>query len=223
MPYRRVPFVNNEVYHAIARGVAKKPIFTSSNDYHRALSLIDFYRRGTLSLRFSYFKRLYREEKENFLKRLKNKKPVVEILAFCLMPNHIHFLLKQLEKRGIPIFMSNFQNSYAKYFNTKYQRIGPLFQPMFKAVRIETDQQLIHVSRYIHLNPVSAYLIEIEELENYPWSSFGAYLNRKTLEFVNPDLVLSLFESSAKYRQFVYDQADYQRKLERIKHLTLEE
>ena len=215
--------MNGEVYHTIARGVAKKPIFTSGNDYHRALDLINFYRRGTLSLRFSYFKRLLKDEKEVFLKRLVKKNPVVEILAFCLMPNHIHFLLKQLEKRGIPIFMSNFQNSYAKYFNTKYKRLGPLFQPMFKAIRIETDNQLIHVSRYIHLNPVSSYLIEIEDLENYSWSSFRAYLNRKTLEFVDPDLVLSLFESLAKYRQFVYDQADYQRKLEQIKHLILEE
>lgn len=223
MPYRKLPFVNNEIYHVIARGVAKKPIFISSNDYYRAFELIDFYRRGTLSLRFSYFSRLPKKKKEEFLKRIGNIKPVVEILAFCLMSNHLHFLLRQLEKRGISIFMSNFQNSYAKYFNLRHKRIGPLFQPMFKAVRIEDDEQLVHVSRYIHLNPVSSYLIEIEELEDYPWSSFGVYLGKRKLEFVEPNLILDYFGKREKYRQFVFDQADYQRELEKIKHLILEQ
>ena len=119
--------------------------------------------------------------------------------------------------------MSRFENSYARYFNIKYDRVGPLFQPMFKAVRIETEEQFLHVSRYIHLNPTSSYLIKIKDLKNYPWSSFAGFLDAKFLQFVNPKLVLSHFKSKEAYRKFVLDQADYQRKLELIKHLTLEE
>lgn len=223
MPYRKPPFATNEIYHTISRGVAKKPIFTSERDYQRALRLIDFYRYNHPPLRFSHFNRLAKKEKGDFLNSLKrNNPPIVDILAFCLMPNHIHFLLKQLKERGVPIFISNFQNSYARYFNTKYKRIGPLFQPMFKAIRIETEEQLLHVSRYIHLNPPTSYLLEIKDLKNYPWSSFTEYLGIKPFQFTNPNLILGHFKTREAYRKFVFDQANYQRELATIKHLILE-
>jgi putative transposase len=162
------------------------------------------------------------KKKETSLKKLRESKRLVEIIAFCLMPNHFHLLLKQLQKKGTSTFMRNFQNSYARYFNTKYHRSGALFQALFKAVRIETDAQLLHVSRYIHLNLVSSFLVEIKNLENYPWSSFPEYMKSRSLEFVDPDLVLKQFKTEKDYKKFVFDQADYQRKLQEIKHLTLE-
>ena len=95
---------------------------------------------------------------------------------------------------------------------------------MFKAVMIETDEQLLHVSRYIHLNPSTGYLVEIKDLENYPWSSFKDYLvGQPTLNnFLDINQVLDLAAKPGYYKQFVFDQADYQRKLGEIKHLTLE-
>lgn len=134
----------------------------------------------------------------------------------------MHFLLKQLEDKGVPTFMRNFQNSYARYFNTKYERIGALFQALFKAVRVETDEQLLHVSRYIHLNPVTSYLIEVKDLIDYPWSSFPGYMRKQPKRFASPDLVLNFFKTKKDYQRFVLDQADYQRELAKIKQLLLE-
>lgn len=138
------------------------------------------------------------------------------------MPNHFHFLLKQLQDNGISIFISKFSNSYAKYFNTKHERVGPLFQGRFKAIHIENDEQLIHVSRYIHLNPVVSSLINTEALESYLWSSYPKYLDLAMLDFVDKEMVMSFFKSEVKYKNFVLDQIDYGKKLEQIKHLILE-
>lgn len=222
MPYRKTILINDEIYHIINRGIAQAPVFEEARDYQRALDVINFYRYHRPSLSFSHHKRLAKEDREKFIENLKKHEVIIKIIAFCLMPNHCHFLLKQNKNKGVSNFMRNFQNSYAKYFNTKYKRTGALFQSMFKAVRIETDEQLLHVSRYIHLNPVSAYLIEIEDLENYPWSSFGCYMDQWEYEFVQPKIILSFFKTKREYQKFVLDQAEYQRELQKIRHLTLE-
>lgn len=119
--------------------------------------------------------------------------------------------------------MANFQNAYARFFNSKNRRDGPLFQSMFKAVRIEDNNQLLHVNRYMHLNPVSSYLIEKEELAIYPWSSYLQYIDKVPNSFVKTELVLDQFRNIEDYKKFVFDQADYQRQLASIKHLILEE
>lgn len=223
MPYRVVPIVTDEIYHVFNRGVAKMPIFSSSNHFYRFLDLINYYRFQDTPVSYSQFKEIEKDTRDRILGRLvKDNKKLIQILAFCLMDNHYHFLLKQVVDKGIAKFVSNLQNAYAKYFNVKSERIGPLFQPMFKSVRITTDEQLLHVSRYIHLNPSTGYLVEIKDLEKYPWSSLSSYLEGKAkYSFIDSDLILGLI-SKRKYKEFVYDQADYQRKLDRIKHLSLE-
>ena len=176
-------------------------------------------------MRFSHYKNLTLDDQDRIMNDLKEKKKyLIQIIAFCLMTNHVHFLVKQLENNGTSIFMSKLQNSYAKYFNLKHKRKGSLFQSMFKAVRIEDDEQLVHVSRYIHLNPYTAYLCKIENLKEYPWSSYPYYLNPKSYSytFLSPNLVLDLFKDSKAYEKFVFDQAEYQKGLENIKHLILE-
>ena len=135
------------------------------------------------------------------------------------MPNHFHFLLKQTAEEGIAKFMSNFQNSYTRYFNTRHNRVGPLFQGPFRAVRVETDEQLLHLSRYIHLNPYSSFVVKnIKDLEEYQWSSFKEYLGKEK-GFCQKEIVMSFFKNPQDYRKFVFDQADYQRELQKIKHL----
>lgn len=222
MPYRKTILANDQVYHIVNRSIGQIPIFKEVKNYQRALEAIDYYRYDKSPLSFSHFKLLPKESREKFIINLRKHKSLTEIIAFCLMPNHCHFLLKQLGNRGISNFMRNFQNSYARYFNVRYKRTGGLFQSMFKAVRVETDEQLLHVSRYIHLNPVSAYLIEMEELENYPWSSFGMYMDLMEFEFVNPKIIQSFFKTKKDYKKFVSNQAEYQRELQTIKHLILE-
>jgi len=98
-----------------------------------------------------------------------------------------------------------------------------LFQGLFKAVRVESDEQLMHVSRYIHLNPVSSFLIRPDQLENYQWSSYPEYLDISPERIADKEIVLDLFPSKKRYKQFVLDHVDYARKLENIKHLALED
>lgn len=159
MPYRTTPLVQGEFYHVFNRSIARQPIFTRKDEYQRGLEVLNYYSYQKPPLRFSHYKRLTFKQKADFLAGLESSKKIVQLLAFCLMPNHVHFLIKEIEDGGISRYMSNFQNSYAKYFNIKNDRTGSLFQTRFKAVRIETDEQLLHVMRYIHLNPLkSTYL-----------------------------------------------------------------
>lgn len=222
MPIRKTPIVPGEIYHVFNRSIAKQPIFTNQRDYQRAIDVFSYYSYRKPQLRFSHYNRLSSDEKKKFLEELQTTPKMLEILAYCIMPNHIHFLLKGIGENSVQIFMGNFQHSYSKYFNVKYERTGSLFQSRFKAVRIETDEQLIHVSRYIHLNPTSSFLIKVESLPTYNWSSFKDYIDNKPNGIVQKSTILNLLGNSEKYKNFVLDQIGYQRQLEIIKHLTLD-
>ncbi len=221
MPYRKVPLVAGEIYHVFNRSITGVPIFPTSQYFTRFIELINYYRFKDTPVSYSQFKRIERDIRQQIMDDLiKEDDRQVEIFAFCLMDNH--FLLKQTADNGIARFISNLQNGYAKYFNVRTERNGPLFQPMFKNTRIITDEQFLHVSRYIHLNPSTSYLVKIEDLENYKWSSLPGYLSlNQQYAFVNMSFILDLL-SKKKYKQFVYDQAEYQRELGNIKHLLME-
>lgn len=224
MPYRKIFIATGEIYHVFNRSIAHQQIFPSQRDFQRILELIPFYRYKRPPLRFSHFIRLSQEQRITFINTLKNnQKKQIQILAFCIMPNHLHFLLKEVENHGIATFMRNLQNSYAKYFNTKNKRTGALFQSMFKAVRIETDEQLLHITRYIHLNPVTSYIIQqINTLSDYSWSSYRDYIGSRKSDIISTEQIRGFFPSLEKFKDFTINQVDYQRKLEQIKHLILE-
>jgi len=225
MPPRKDPSVTGEIYHIINRGVASMPIFVNGRHYNRFLEAMLYYQHAAPPLRYSYFSRLPQSAKVEKLSQLKQTKNyLVEIICYCLMPNHFHLLLKQVSDNGISEFIRKFSESYAHYFNTKNKRIGPLFQGRFKSVRVETEEQLLHVSRYIHLNPYSAGIVKsITELKKYPHSSLPEYLGSAENNLCQKDLVLSYFKGNSGYEDFVSGQADYQRELARIKNLLLEE
>ncbi len=222
MPGRITPLVSGEIYHVFNRGANRQPTFTNKREYKRAEITISFYRFLKPPMSLSKFSKLEQIKQNEILDLLRQSNKLVEIFCYCLMPNHFHLLLKQLEDKGISRFLSNLQNSYTKYFNTKHERDGSLFLDQFKAVRIETDEQLVHLSRYIHLNPYTGYIVKsLEDLEQYSWSSFPNYLEERG-EFVNVEFIQDFFKSSKKYKKFVFDQSDYQRKLKEIEHLLIE-
>lgn len=222
MSLRKTILATDQIYHIYNRGVEKRQIFLNKRNYNRFIELMSYYRFANCPVKFSQFKVLSRDAREDLLDKLANQSDkLVEILVFCLMPNHIHFLLKQLKDAGIAKFMNKLCSGYSHYFNILNQRVGPLFQGNFKAVRIETDEQLIHTSRYIHLNPVSSYLIEFDQLEDYDFSSYPEYTGKKA-GFCNTKEVLSYFKNVEDYKNFVADQVDYARQLENIKHLILD-
>ena len=219
---RKISFRDGEIYHLFNRGLERKCTFTNKREFERAKKLIKFYRHKEIPVRFSQVLKQPEDTRTRILNDLFQSERAVDILSYCLMPNHFHFLIKQNTGKGASTFVANFTNAYTKYFNVKHQRIGPLFEGIFKAVYIENDEQLIHVSRYIHLNPIASSLIQDDELNDYPWSSYRKYLSLSEDEIAQKDLVLGMFKSINHYQKFLTDQIDYAKKLESIKHLVLE-
>jgi putative transposase len=218
---RKVIFSDNEFYHIFNKTISKEIIFDDKRSLGRALNLIDYYRyRPRIS--FSKFQELNPDAQVREWNTIASSVPLVNIHAFGLMPNHFHFLLEQTTQNGIKFFISNFQNSFAKYFNKRKDREGGLFKSRFKGVWLNTIEEVLHESRYIHLNPVTSYLLEIERLDTYPYTSFSTYMGRLNYGFVTTDLLSSHFKSREDHRKFVYDRADYQRTLGELKHLALE-
>lgn len=218
---RKVIFSDGEFYHVFNKTINREVIFDGKKDSQRALNLIDYYRyRPRMS--YSRFQGLNHDAMISEWESITSTPPCVRIHSFGLMPNHFHFLLEQVSQDGIRVFTSNFQNSFAKYFNLKRKREGGLFKSRFKGVWLQTIEEVLHESRYIHLNPVTSYLMEIAELDAYPYTSFSTYVGRQNHRFITTDLILSNFKMVEEYRSFVYDQADYQRSLHDLKHLVLE-
>lgn len=223
MPEFRTPLITNEYYHVFNRGVARQPTFLSKNDYEQALLALSYYRFVNPPMRLSRYKELSVEERSITLSELQGNEKRVEIISFVFMPNHFHMLLKQTAENGISSFISQFSNSYTRYFNTKHNRVGPIFQGVFKSVHVETTEQLVHLSRYIHLNPVVSTVIRENDLSTYRWSSLPDYLEEKNFSIIYSEPILEQFSSRKEYLNFVSDHVGYARELEQVKHLILED
>jgi len=208
-------FAENCYYHVFNRGVGveKRDVFLDEQDYK-----IFKYYLSVYLLPKEVSLQLYKKVPLRLL--AKNLNTEVELITYCLMPNHFHLLLKQAAAESISKFMKQLINAYTQYFNTKYQRVGGLFQGRFKAVLIETDELLLHISRYIHLNPLASGLIT--KLELYPWSSYDEYMGKQKDSLCQKEIILNQFPSTDHYKQFILDQADYAKELNKIKHITID-
>lgn len=209
------PFFNSGYYHAYNRGVEKRNIFMDSWDYARFMETLDFYRKSPQPQKLSDFRRgLIR------LKEVKNQRELVKIFVYCLMPNHFHLLIQQLIEGGVTNFIRNVTNSYTRYFNTKHDRIGPLFQGTFKAKLVDNDEYLLQVSKYIHRNPLR---LNVNPLSSYPHSSYSNYLSQDKNSFYNTEFILSYFSKTnpnLNYQSFV-EEMDFAH--DRILPLIIEE
>lgn len=219
---RKVVFVNDGYYHVFNRGIDRRDTFTNKREHDRVIDLMSFYQYTNIPLRYSRHKLLPHDKQQKMLEQMKDSGKIVDVVAYSLMPNHFHLLLKQKKEKGIATYVANFINAYTKYFNTKYQRTGPLFQGVFKAVYVETEEQLVHLTRYIHLNPVASSLITPEHLPNYSWSSYPAYVGRVDDELINQKTISMIHALVPDYEQFVKDHIAYAKELEKIKHMTFE-
>ncbi|HCG98604.1 MAG TPA: transposase [Actinobacteria bacterium] len=167
------------LYHVIARGNNRQHIFHSDDDYLRYLDKL----------------------------RIAKKRYGFDVYAFCLMPNHIHLLLRTQE---VPLsrIMRVVQTAYAHYFNRKHKCVGHVFQGRYKAILCDTDVYLLELIRYIHLNPVRANLTKLPH--SYPWSSHQCYISPAEDEFVDKDAILSGFakrktQARGRFHAFVLE------------------
>ena len=211
MPLRTTPLINNEYYHIFNRGVAKMPIYLNRRDYQRFIKSMLYYQYAGPKPKFTRFKTSL---------KINLDKQIVKIIAYCLMPNHFHFLLQQKQEYGISEFIAKLINSYTKYFNIKHKRTGHLLQGQFKAVHIETNEQLIHLSRYIHLNPFVGH--KTKNLLSYTWSSYQEYLGKEKADMCSKSIILDQFKSVSEYEKFIMDQKKYAEELEMIKHQLID-
>jgi putative transposase len=132
------------------------------------------------------------------------------------MPDHYHLVVKVLVKKAVSKYMSDVENSFSRFFNIKSKRKGPLWQSVFKFVRINTNEQLIHVTRYVHLNATTSLLVD--NPEDWTFSSYKYFVkDKKYLEYASEISI----QSPDHYKKFVEDRKDYQKKLKFIKkHLS---
>ncbi|MBI4066873.1 transposase [Candidatus Gottesmanbacteria bacterium] len=194
-------YVPNSYYHLYNRGVEKRKIFLDQQDYSVFLSYLETYLSPKEKQRLHEIilsSQSSLMEKDNAIKllRLKNYYPDVSLLCYALLPNHFHLLIKQ-EKPLINSFMNSLGTRYAMYFNRKYKRKGVLFQDVYKAVLVETDEQLLHLSRYIHLNPINAQGISIDRWEEalFP-SSLSDYLGKRQTNWIAKNQILNYFSKT---------------------------
>lgn len=212
--HRKDILATGKIYHIFNRGVNKQNIFFTEDDYRRFLQVAIHYL--TSKRQFSHSRKPISDP----VSEMNLINPKVGVFAYCLMPNHFHLLVKQLQDDGITWYLKHIANSYSHYIHTKHKRTGHLFEGRFKNVLVENDQQLIHVSRYIHLNPIVSEISS--NLNDYPWSSYTSYTSDQEDLICKTQTILGYFKNKGDYRQFVLDQIDYGKKLEKIKHLTLD-
>jgi len=185
-------------YHLYNRGNNKQNIFLDSEDYAVFINLLK--------------RHLQKKQTTDKLGRqYKNWYGDIELLAYCLMPNHYHLLAFQRSENALTKLISSVTTSYAGYFNKKYNRVGRIFQDTFKASLIDEESYWQHISRYIHLNP--------KVWETWEWSSLPYYLDQKHSDWLRPKKVLSVFEGE-DYLSFVGDYESHKEMLAELKFIT---
>lgn len=210
-------YSENSYYHIYNRGVEKRKIFKNSMDYSVFLSYIKEYLtpKNERLLRDELAKEdISSREKDNILRKLRmnNFADEITLVAYCLMPNHFHLLIKQKARDSIDKFMSSMATRYTMYFNKKYKRVGSLYQGVYKAVLVDTEEQLLHLTRYIHRNPLILASKGLSLQEIGQPSSYIDYLGLRKTEWVKPDEILRFFSNKntgLNYESFVAESDDY--------------
>lgn len=209
MATRPREFINDGVYHIYNRGVEKRTIFSRASDKRRFLETLLFYQQIDETLR--------RYSRTKFSAAERQPPYRFDIIAFCLMDNHFHLMLKQSQDYGITTGIGLLLNSYTRYFNTRYDRVGHLFQGRFQAVAVKDDEQYLHLARYIMLNPLVAGYVS--DFSIYPWSSAGEYFIDRAENICTHERLLAHFSNDyASAEKFITDHIDYAEQLEIIKH-----
>ena len=219
MMTRRLPLLEGNIYHVYTKSIAGFVIFRNDSYYKRMRSLLRYYKIEKPPIKFSAFAGK-KDKKQFLLDENYGKEEIVGIIAYCCMPTHIHLILRQVKKGGISIFMNNVLNSYTRYFNTKTERKGPLWESRFKSVVVTTDEQLLHLTRYIHLNPTTANLVN--EPQDWDFSSYREFIEEVQEEEKVCNYSMSLDLDHIDYKEFVSSRINIQRDLARIKELCID-
>lgn len=213
---RKEKFSSGSIFHVFNRSIAHFGIFKNSDNAQRFIEALDYYNNFEFKKKFS----LARKEQEFNYQNLLLPRPTIYIkfLSYCIMPDHYHLLVKILVENYLSKFINDVGNSFTRFFNIKFERKGPLWESSFKVVRVRSDQQFLHLSRYIHLNPTTAGLVD--RPEDWLFSSYRDIISDTC--FLKEVLKEYSIDNVAAYKRFVEDNKDYQRKLKLIEKLSIE-
>lgn len=251
MPSRRQQLINGEIYHIVIKRIGEELLLKDIDDYYRGIfSVYEFNNAKPVEIRkrrkqIRAIKKQFRkicgervsaDSTEFSIKIPDTREPLVEILFFCFMPNHIHLVLKQLKEGGIIKFMNKIGAGYAGYFKRKHnlKDKGYFFKGRFVAVHIKTEKQLKNVFVYVHTNSIS--LIEpkwkevgiknpekaIKFIEDYKWSSYPDYIGKKNFPSVTErDLILKIIGGEKGCKDFVEYWIRYKGKIREFAELAI--
>lgn len=205
MAARTTAFANDEFYHLYNRGVDKRNIFLDDHDHWRFFQSMTEFNVvepiGSIYEKTIADKSFGRQASKTTFK----PQPLVNFIAYCLNPNHYHFIIEQKTDSGIKKFMHRLGTGYSKYFNHKYKRSGALFQGKFKSIHIDSNEYLLHLSVYVNLNN-RLHLDGDSKLgrqaSKFAWSSWDEYCGRNNLNFCRRDIVLDQFKNQEEYEEF---------------------
>jgi len=211
---RRIIFENEEFYHIYNRGNDKREIFIEEKDYIRFLTAMREFNRVNPIGSLSYVTRSGRTAKALAVR------PLVRIICYCLLGNHYHFILQQLEEGGISNYMKKLNGGHTWYFNFRYKKSGSLFQGKYKAIHIKSNEYLQYLSAYINANPE---IHKVALAENYKWSSYQEFLGKRKGNLPDKKIILNEFKNVEEYREYVKIISDSSRqRKEAIKECLLE-
>ncbi len=195
---RKIAFANEEIYHIYNRGTDKRVIFEDEYDFRRFLqSLKEFNTLDPVGgIYVSSFGKIDTE-----LRSLASKSgELVEIIAYCLNPNHFHLLLRQVSDNGIAKFMQRLGTGYTKYFNHKNERSGSLFQGTFKAVHVDSNQYLLHLSVYVSMNNKVHKLRSLASKSS--WEEYIGRIKKGEEGICETGIILGQFKNKSEYQLY---------------------
>jgi len=208
-------FYDDCFYHIFNKSIANFGIFSKSKNSLKFIDTLDYYNDLKTKISLSVY---LRENSLNTNLLIPKDSSIAKIISYCIMPDHYHLLLKIIHANKFSKYINNVESSFSRYFNIKTNRKGPLWQSRFKSVIIESNEHLLHVSRYIHLNPTTNYLVD--DPEDWNLSSYKDFIgDEKYLKEYVREISI---DSCLDYKKFVEDNKDYQRKLKHIKKLIID-
>jgi len=218
-------YIPDTYYHLYNRGVEKRGIFLDAQDYAVWQSYLKVY---LLPKNVEELTRIFssdvtttiEKEKARRLLQLNNFSETIRLHAYCFMSNHFHLLIHQKDGENIDQFMNSLGTRYTMYFNKKYKRVGPLFQGVYKAVRVTSEEQLLYLTKYIHRNPYGG---NRSKGETYPYSSYAKYSSSEHELWVDTQTICSMWRlTPSKYRAFVEEQKDDERMYKSLKDVIVD-
>ncbi len=208
-----------ELYHVLSRGIEKRKIFLDKKDYLRFIhDLYEFNDENMVENSTVVFSRQCKDIQHPYIgrktERRNRRKLLVDLLAFTLMPNHYHLFISTKNRESLTLFMRKLNGGYARYFNERNKRKGPLFESRFKSVLIKNSAHFIHIPYYIHCNPLDLVMPEWRErkirdyqkalqfLKDYRWSSHADYIGKKNFPSVTQrEFLLEYFGGKGGYER----------------------